>query len=133
MNRCLCLLSLAVVLAADGGCQTQDHPTLQPTVAMTSAPSPTEPASGPVVYIYGTIRHPGRYPWHEGINLADLIEMAGGLDEFCSGNIKLHHLDKTTDRYQYDQLRSGETPPPKLLAGELVGLPVRIFNPEHRH
>jgi protein involved in polysaccharide export with SLBB domain len=72
-----------------------------------------DPASPGVVYILGhEVHSQGKYPWHSGMTVKDLIKEAGGLSEFADhSRIHIIHADGRDTRFSYASILSGKIDP----------------------
>ncbi|MBK5969438.1 MULTISPECIES: SLBB domain-containing protein [Thiorhodovibrio] len=65
--------------------------------------------ASPVVYVRGEVRHPGRYPLEPGMQLADLLQAAGGLTEESFGlSAELTRFELLAGEYQAIEHRQVE-------------------------
>jgi protein involved in polysaccharide export with SLBB domain len=65
--------------------------------------------ASPVVYVRGEVRHPGRYPLEPGMQLADLLQAAGGLTEEAFGlSAELTRFELLAGEYQAIEHRQVE-------------------------
>ncbi len=105
------MLLLILVDSGLGGCASN-----QPIA------SPLTPSSGSIVYVRGREVHsPGKYLWHRGLTVTDVIKAAGGLSDYADeANIQVIHSDETQDRYKYDMILKGEIKDPVLRPGDQV-------------
>lgn len=69
------------------------------------------PPSTSKVYAFGEVNRPGFYPYRQGLNLAQLIELAGGFTEFASKKkvrIRRPSLPKPIEVNLKDYYKSGD-------------------------
>ena len=85
----LCTIFLLVV----AGCASKVQPLQSSTPR--SEPAPL------FVSVGGEVRHPGRFPWTDGITAADAIRLTGGFTDFVSTRwLHIHHWDGSREKYR---------------------------------
>jgi protein involved in polysaccharide export with SLBB domain len=125
MREMLLLLFLVGALAGCAGNATTGNPA-QTDNTTTGNSTQTSPA---VVYIDGhEVHSQGKYPWHSGMTVKDLIKAAGGLTEFAAhSSIHITHADGTRDTLRYPSILCGKTKDPVLRPGDIVHVSTPII------
>jgi hypothetical protein len=126
MRRMLLSLLLVGALTGCAGNATRGN-SKHPLNA--TAGNSADPASRAVVYIDGhEVHSQGKYPWHSGMTVKDLIKEAGGLSEFA-GHSRIHitHADGTRDTFSYASILRGKTEDPILRPGDIVHVSTPII------
>jgi hypothetical protein len=85
-----------------------------------NTPSWTAPTTNDVVYVAGSVKKPGEYPWTNGMTFKDAVGAAGGFSEFEPTRLKLRHRDGTVDAFKIKKADPFKHNP-KLKSGDYVG------------
>lgn len=86
--------SVLVVVLLTCGCVSNRHATNLGSNELHSTTGSVE--------IRGEVRHPGTYVYTAGMNVADVVSAAGGLNDFAHGLILIRNGKKLVDRYSIE-------------------------------
>ncbi len=80
------------------------------------------PESTIEVTIFGQVRQPGRYHLEKGLELTDLIALAGGFTEMAGQQLE-YQTERQIEQYNIQEILAGSQEKPRLKDGDTVYIP----------